>query len=282
MVKVIDCGNTVKVTSCTIPLDGQKVKRLDKDHYEILATGEVLEYEHNETKAGTLQSVRRAFGRLRDLVNSNYTAPENVVLLTLTYAENMKEHERISEDMRHFWRRLKRYSFDRLGKLPHFEYIYVRETQGRGAWHMHCILFFDIKAPRLPRRSVNDVWGMGYTDWVNFKGDINNLGQYLSARLVNHGSWDKKGLRILNYPAGMHIYERSKGIKDPVFYEMPLEEAERFIQERKGVLRSGITDSIMIDCDKTVEYSRYLYTVNHSNGCAVDNARYVKWLRTSY
>lgn len=277
MVKLVDCGNTVKVTRCSLPKTEQRIKILDGDHYQDLLTGEIKEIEHAETKAGTLASVRRAFGRLKDLVNTNYSSPENVVLLTLTYAQNMQDQSCISGDMAYFFRKLRAFL-----SLP-FEYIYVKETQGRGAWHMHIILFFESPAPVLSPRACDVVWGLGMTDWRNFSGDINNLGQYLSARLVNHGETDKKGLRILNYPAGMHIYARSRGIKDPVYYDMPDDLALEFLQARNSVLRTGITDSILLSCDMTVEYSRYLFTVDPLTGCAgFDNSRYVNYRRTSY
>lgn len=264
-VKVVDCGHTVKLVQTVMPSDAAKtrIKKLDADHVMNLDTGEVIEVSHNDTKAGTITSVRKSFARLKDLINCNYVAPEYVVLLTLTYAENMTDSSRVKDDMRLFFRRFKRLGF------PSFEYIYVKETQGRGAWHMHVILFFSEPAPVLDRRDarVAKAWGHGYTDWVNFEGDINNLGTYLTARLVNHGAQDKKARRILNYPAGTHIYARSRGIKDPVYYEMPVQDALEFVSLRNGIKRVDTTDDYLVNWSMTVQVTRQLYTVS-PRGCA--------------
>ena len=69
---------------------------------------------------------RRARSRLRQLILS--TGADH--LLTLTYRENVTNHERACADLTKFVRLVRR-------KLPSWIYIAVAEQQKRGAWHWH-------------------------------------------------------------------------------------------------------------------------------------------------
>ena len=86
----------------------------------------------------------KKLGRLRDYLNTNITDVSKGRWVTLTYAENMTNTERLYTDFKKFKQKLKRYL------KQEFEYIVAMEPQGRGAWHAHIVLIFENKAPYIP------------------------------------------------------------------------------------------------------------------------------------
>lgn len=213
-IKAVDCGNTVIVRHCPFePPEESRVQRLDERHYLVKSSGEVRRYSpKSEVKGDNLRSVRQSFNRLKTLINANVDGNDRIRYITLTYAENMTDNSRISRHMESFFRRMR-------GLYGGFEYIYVKERQGRGAWHMHCVLFFDREAPYMPNTEadhpVRDAWGRGWVNVRGFCGDVNNLGNYLCAYLTDDEATGKKGARLANYESSIRLYNCSKGIRRP-------------------------------------------------------------------
>lgn len=213
-IKAIDCGSTVIFRHCPFePATEPRIERLDERHYVVRSTREVRRYaERSERKGDNLRSVRQSFNRLKSLINANASSPESVRYVTLTYAENMTDNSKISRHMESFFRRMR-------GLYGPFEYIYVKERQGRGAWHMHCVLLFDGPAPYMPNTEadhpVRDAWGRGFVNVRGFDGDVNNLGNYLCAYLTDDAESSKKGARLANYESGVRLYNCSRGVCRP-------------------------------------------------------------------
>lgn len=224
--KISEQGNIIEVTTLGHRSSGIKIKKISADEYVYLETGEICQFENKaDTRADTKKSLYRTFARLRAIVNTNCTEPEKLRWITLTYAENMTDRERLYHDFHDFWLRFKR----RWGKA---EYIVVAEPQGRGAWHMHLIAIFPDKAPFIENSKLRECWGFGFVRVTDVKAkNIDNLGAYLSAYLgdvevgmdedgevkIVDGQEKKflKGGRLSLYPAGMQIYRHSRGIKQP-------------------------------------------------------------------
>ena len=88
--KVVTMGHITELITCQKPtLGGSPCRKIDKDHYEDMRTGELKEYKHIQNRSESLKSIRHTLERIRALINSNVTEPENVRWVTLTYAENM-------------------------------------------------------------------------------------------------------------------------------------------------------------------------------------------------
>ena len=62
-----------------------KIKKLDKFRYQNLETGEIFEYHINENRGQNLDSLRKTFKRLRQLINNNFTGAKNELFETLTF-----------------------------------------------------------------------------------------------------------------------------------------------------------------------------------------------------
>lgn len=207
LTKVIKQGDIVQVnwSSSGVHLGSESyVRRLDKDHYEIKATGEVKEYNHNTAEVEGIQriikmqkSLQRTFTNLRALINTNFTMSDiedkRVLFLTLTYSDEVKGDEgnkRLYDNFKYFVKKLNR-KYKDYGKV---EYINVIEPQGSGRWHCHCLLKWSCSAPFIPFDVLNDLWPHGFVK-VNLVGghqthgqgsnSIDNLGAYLTAYLTD-------------------------------------------------------------------------------------------------
>lgn len=213
------------------------IQLLDKDNYIVLSSGEIKKCNHIENRSENKAQVSQSLKRLRDYINTNVVDVNNCKWITLTYAENMTDTKRLYLDFKNFVKRFKYYYGD-------FEYIVACEPQGRGAWHCHCIFIFNNKAPFIPNKKVEEIWGLGFTNTKKLD-NIDNIGAYITAYLgdldldsckANNIDFDEsdikfvteigntklkkpkkfvKGGRLNMYPPNFNIYRISRGIKKP-------------------------------------------------------------------
>jgi hypothetical protein len=264
-VRITECGKIVEVVYFSAVNRKSSIVNLSKDEYMVLKTGEVCEKVHKDKRVEQVKSLRRTFRNIRNLVNTNCTVPDNLLWVTLTYAENMIDPEQLYSDYKAFIQRVYR----QYGKL---EYICVVEPQARGALHCHVVFIFPSKAPFIPNKHLALLWGQGFVK-INRVKDVDNLGAYLSAYLadveVSVGNPEAelkevdgttkafiKGARLKLYPSGMNIFRCSRGIKKPVISwvddckaEMMVYGLEMTYQSEKTVqLDDGYTFTAITEC----------------------------------
>lgn len=256
-------GNIYLLTRLTKANRTPRVRRLGKDEYVDLGTGEVRRYEHADKRTSNEKSLRRTFSKIRALVNANSTEADRVKWLTLTYRENMTDPKRLSRDFDRFWKRLRYYHGKR--DIPMPEYIIVAEPQERGAWHLHALLIYPSRQPFIPHDKLESLWGHGFIFVRAADKACGNLGAYLSSYLSDlaieptEGVPAKetaegrksvvKGARLDMYPPGMKIFRCSRGIKRP----------------RKTVISEDAADYIMKTRKPTYKTS-YALTEDGGNG----------------
>ena len=242
LVSVKKMGSIYELCYCEHKNNKATIQLLDKEHYTKLSTGEVFECKHISNRADSKAQISQSLKRLRDYINTNVVKPKNCKWITLTYKENMKDPKKLYIDFKNF---IKRFKY----KYGHFEYIVAMEPQERGAWHCHCIIIFDKKAPFIPNKIIETLWQHGFTK-TNKLDNIDNIGAYLTAYLgdmefteENIEELQKQGLnvsqmalkevneiegiklkepksfikggRLYMYPPKFNLYRISRGIKKP-------------------------------------------------------------------
>jgi len=268
--KVTFMGNITEVMTCEKQSNGSPCKKIDKDHYIDLRTGELFEYEHSENRGENLHGIRHTLNRIRALINTNVTEPLNCRWVTLTYRQEentpMTDTKKLYSDYFKFWKRFCYWCKTNGYGKP--EYISVIEPQGSGAWHVHSFFIWQKKAPFIPNDKIAELWGQGFTK-TKQPQDCDNVGAYFSAYLgdmpldeVQHMSKDKqlqalsatgqvdekgfaddagavkkkkfvKGGRLYLYPPGMNIIRSSKGVKQPEVEYMSRETAQKKVSSAK-------------------------------------------------
>lgn len=279
LVQLKQMGNILEVRSMsrtpTMP-----IKKLDKDYFVELGTGEIKEFKHTEKRTDNLTSVAQSLKHLREYINSNIMEPRKALFITLTYAENMTDGQRLYDDFRKFNMRLAYYT--RKNELPPYEYIVVIEPQARGSLHAHLLLIFQKKAPFFPAADLAKLWGLGFIKIKALK-NVDNIGAYLSAYLgdmelgetliANSSgkgfkvveSTDKegqrstkaivKGARLKLYPKGFRLFRKSRGIVPPTITDCT--NAEAMQQVGSAALTYEKTIKLTDDSGKTCNIINY-------------------------
>ncbi len=251
--KYVSAGNSVRIMSMERWNRTARIRKIDSEHYMVISSGEVKKFEHWENRADGKNSVLKSVEKLRDLINVNCTESENLLWITLTYAENMTDVKRLYRDWDKFWKRLKYHLKSESIDIP--EYIDVIEPQSRGAWHHHVFLIWNHKAPFIPNDIIAHKWGYGFCK-TKAVSSVDNLGAYFSAYLCNlpveecesynsevvieaEVSEDGKkvtkkfvkGARLDLYPKGVNFYRTSRGIKKPDSELMLRWEADKRVED---------------------------------------------------
>ena len=252
LVKLKHCGFVKTITYTSKANHNCYIKKLNNNEYIDIKTGEILNFEHIQNRSQSIQSLKRTFKLMRDLVNANCYDTKKVKFITLTYAENMTDTKRLYEDFIRFYKKCK-YHFKDLK-----DYISVIEPQQRGAWHLHIFFIFNENAPKIDFKFLKELWGHGRITIQNID-NVDNIGAYLTAYLTDIEITDKeidsihkkygdniiidftekeinsnelhltkkfiKGGRLHMYPPKMQIVRHSKGVKQPYIETLDYESA---------------------------------------------------------
>jgi len=237
-------------------------KKLDKDRYYCLLTGEIFEYKKSDNKSQSVVSIKKTLTKLKRLINNNFTGERNELFLTLTYGKTMTDCKQLMKDFDTFMKRLKR-------KYPQMEYINVIEPQGSGSWHCH-VLLKDMAQQSLyiHNSKMAEMWGHGFTSTKGLK-KVDNIGAYLggyisdleiadenTAELIESTKYSPngqvdvverevenddgtktnkkfaKGARLHMYPSGVKFYRCSRGIKHPEAEKMIFADVKKIVGYR--------------------------------------------------
>lgn len=254
VVKVTKMNHIIEVQHMEKMNRKNNIKKLDKDRFVDISTGEIREFEHTENRQQGYNSLRQTFKKLRYLINNNFIGNPNELHITLTYKENMTDTKRLYTDFKNFIERL-RTSYKNKSSL---DYLCVVEPQGRGAWHCHVLMRFnDLDKVYIKNADLKRLWGLGFVTIKSLK-DVDNIGAYLSAYLTDidlddvkdketafkvasegceiktkvvDGKEKKfiKGGRLHMYPPGMNMYRKSKGIIKPEREEMKFKDIKKVV-----------------------------------------------------
>lgn len=253
------------------------IKKIDKDNYIDLSTGEIKEYKHIENRSESYNSLRQTFKKIRYLVNSNFTGQKNELFVTLTYAENMTDNKRLYADVKKFMMKM-RYKYKERSDI---DYLSIVEPQGRGAWHVHMLMRFNrLNSVFVPFNELAEMWGHGSVTIDRLDG-VDNIGAYVSAYLADVELTDEtlytafrdetsvvekelngekkrfvKGGRLHMYPPGMNLYRKSKGIIFPERKKMAYKNAKKIVGSAKPHY-SKRYDIENQDFENTIQYEQY-------------------------
>lgn len=229
------------------------IKKINKDEYVLVNTGEVFECSHTDNRAENYFTVKKSVDKLRDIINNNFIGGSNELWITLTFGKNKVYNPNdLCPIFEKFIKRL-RYHFRNL-KL---DYLYVPEPHEKGDWHIHLLLKAD-KPLYIENSNLNEIWGFGFVK-VNRLKDIDNIGAYVSAYLTNikDGEKTKKGARLHLYPVGHQLYRYSKGIIKPINNFIPYKEAKNNVSSDQLTYKKTIKIITDDGFTNTITYEYY-------------------------
>ena len=255
------------------------IKKIDKEHYVDLSTGEMREFQLSEVRSDNVNSLRQTFKRMRYLINNNFIGNHNELFVTLTYRGELQttDHIRVGKDFEAFIKRFKR-------KYGSVDYIRVLEPHASGNWHLHVLMRLnDVGKAYVSNEDMSSIWKNGFVN-VQSVRNVDNVGAYLTAYLsdvpteeldetgvmpiINEGVVHKeyqgqskkyvKGGRLSFYSPGVNIYTRSKGIVAPDREEMTYSEAKKIVRHTTPHYeKSVLIDDEMSDYKNVITYEQY-------------------------
>lgn len=226
-VTVINCGRYREIICCRQKTKNIAITKINKTQYIDNNTGEVREYRTFQGKS--LENFQRSFKNIPRLINGYFDGNCTERFITLTYAFQMTNPYNLSNDFKKFIRKVERY-------YCKCRYIYIKEPQASGSWHIHSIIKrldempFDISTDM-----VRSLWKLGREVSVKIPYNISTIFSYFDICKDN----DKKS-RISYYPSQFNIYGYSRDMK-LVKYKgqyknvKPLH-AAKFIKQRMTIL----------------------------------------------
>jgi len=253
-VKVTEMGNVIEVQYMSHRNCKQTIQMLPGGmEYLELATGEIKQCQIHNSRQEQKKSLYRTFKNARGLINANVTDVNNVRWITLTYAENMKDTNRLYEDFKKFNMRFQTYCKNESISCP--EYIVMMEPQRRGAWHCHLLYIWDKKAPYIANKKLETIWNQGFVK-IKKLDNVDNVGAYLTAYLGDmdisdclgmdiggmtcktveiegQSKYYVKGARLDLYPAKFNMIRSSRGVKRPTEEMMSQEMASKKVSSAK-------------------------------------------------
>lgn len=253
LVKYTKTGNVTQVVSLAHKNSVCPIKKLNKDEYVFLETGEVLTCNHIENRSQNISSIRLSISKLRNLINNNFIGGSNELWITLTFGNNKVYNPNdLYLIFKNFMKRL-RYNFKDLN----LDYIYVPEPHEKGDWHIHLLLKAD-KPLYIENSKLNEIWSHGFVK-VNRLNDIDNIGAYVSAYLINikDGEKTKKGARLYLYPPQHKLYRFSKGVKIPESEYITYKEAKKRISSDKLTFKNTLYIKTDNGFENTIQYEYY-------------------------
>lgn len=219
-----------------------RIKRLDKTHYLVVATGEVLEFSHSVKRSDNTKSLRKTFKRLRERINANFSGEANELFVTLTYDQKLGKRPYLTDKdyLRKTYQAFVRKIVSAYGDSVVF--IKVTEPHGDGHAHMHVLIKFpDQLRAYVSNDQMREFWGLGNVIVRRLTGNT-NVGAYLTAYLTDVELNDEslaelvasgrlgqslelveksgkkfiKGGRLHYYPVDFHLFTCSRNAKFPV------------------------------------------------------------------
>lgn len=230
-------NNIIEIVTMSHKNNSCPIKKINKDEYLLLETGEILNCNHIENRSQNINTVRQSVATLRSLINNNFIGGKNELWITLTFGKNKIYNPNELYSIFHSFIKRLRYNLKELN----IDYIYVPEPHEKGDWHIHLLLKAD-KELYIKNSKLNEIWGNGFVK-VNRLKDIDNIGAYVSAYLTNikEGEETKKGARLHLYPTGHQLYRCSKGILKPKSEYLPYYKAKEKVSSVKPTFSSTVS-----------------------------------------
>lgn len=224
---------TVEVTDISHRINPYDyVRRINANEFMLVETGEIKEYEKNDTK--TEKGIKKSMRNLEQLIRNNFKGNQNELMITLTVKENITDPKILQTYYKKFWKKLKR-------KYPTIKYIYIIEKHSKSdRLHIHALIKdTESEVLYIPNSVILDYWGYGFTKTTRItnKSYNNSINEELDIECIEHKiKLQEKNIGIdkvmkymmktrgkENLPAQARIYSKSKGIAFPetdnVIYE---------------------------------------------------------------
>ena len=251
---------TAKNSGGSTALSG--IKRISKDEYVKVETGEVFKYNTNANKTDNTVSIKKSLKNLRKLILNNFVEFESI-FITLTYKDEMFDFAQAVQDYTKFFESLKKHY-----KHYNLKYLRIIEPTDKGNWHIHVLLKSAEKVDKfyISQEKVQSIWKHGSVK-VEQIHNIEGLANYFCTYSNDDKALPekakpkhvKKQERWKYYPYRARIFAKSNDIVYPKTAKAKRGQVDELLKDYKRVSASTLTvkDSETGRVVNTVNYEHY-------------------------
>ena len=252
--KVIIAGKTTELRTLQHKpnMSGlQKTRRISRNSFICLDTGEVQKYKEVSDRAGN-PHLQETLKKIKLYINANFF--DGGQFLTVTYKGVMTDIKRAKMDFSCFLRKLNR-------RYKDIMYIWILEPKASGSWHYHML----VKQAEITETELTELWEHGSTDIQDIY-DVKGLARYLSPSYIKMCETDntdvtdmnmrendgicilskskEKAARLKFYPPGVRIYGKTNNIKAWEMHTTSRGAAEKYVEGKRKI---GEYSMVVID-----------------------------------
>ena len=251
---------TAKNSGGSTALSG--IKRISKNEYVKVETGEVFKYNTNANKTDNTVSIKKSLNNLRKLILNNFVEFESI-FITLTYKDEMFDFVQAVQDYTKFFENLKKHY-----KHYNLKYLRIIEPTDKGNWHIHVLLKSAEKVDKfyISQEKVQSIWKHGSVK-VEQIHNIEGLANYFCTYSNDDKALPekakpkhvKKQERWKYYPYRARIFAKSNDIVYPKTVKAKRGQVDELLKDYKRVSASTLTvkDSETGRVVNTVNYEHY-------------------------
>ena len=233
---------TAKNSGGTTALSG--IKRISKNEYVKVETGEVFKYNTNANKTDNTVSIKKSLKNLRKLILNNFVEFESI-FITLTYKDEMFDFTQAVQDYTKFFESLKKHY-----KHYNLKYLRIIEPTDKGNWHIHVLLKSAEKVDKfyISQEKVQSIWKHGSVK-VEQIHNIEGLANYFCTYSNDDKALPekakpkhvKKQERWKYYPYRARIFAKSNDIVYPKTVKATRGQVDELLKDYKRVSASTVT-----------------------------------------
>lgn len=255
------------------------IKRLDKNTYVNIDTGEVKEYDgyirtEEKSRSNNKTSLSRTKLNNKALIIANYESADRTQILTLTYDNIVTDIQQFDKDFESFIKAIRRKYCK--GRINSVKYINAIEFDRFDSIHVHVFLYWNKPFVIDSDIFYNKSWKKGsvYTQTVNDINDIMREAVYVTSYLgssvkesiadINHlvaSDYDEKveikRARVSNFKAYARIFRHSENIIKPSKVYTNYNKAITDIGEKQLIYKGSFGADIMPEVTICQEYEYY-------------------------
>ena len=234
IVTVYSCGNYKEIVCCKQNPQAINVTKLSKTQYIDNNTNEIRDYRNSTVKS--LDNFKEQFKAIPRLIKGYFNGDYTERFITLTYSNLMSNPYALPYDFKRFIEKIER-------RYCKCRYIYIKEPNNQGSWHIHSIIKRLDEMPfNISTEKVRYLWKHGYEVSVKIPYNIDTLPYYYDITRD-----ESKEARIIYYPAHLQIYGCSNHMK---------------IQKKRGEYKNLKPSEMR----KIYETKNEYFSVNKENG----------------
>ncbi len=221
-----------------------KIKRISKNEYVKVETGEVFKYNTNANKTDNTVSIKKSLKNLRKLILNNFVEFESI-FITLTYKDEMFDFVQAVQDYTKFFENLKKHY-----KHYNLKYLRIIEPTDKGNWHIHVLLKSAEKVDKfyISQEKVQSIWKHGSVK-VEQIHNIGGLANYFCTYSNDDKALPekakpkhvKKQERWKYYPYRARIFAKSNDIVYPKTVKAKRGQVDELLKDYKRVSASTLT-----------------------------------------